>query len=211
MLGVALLAGCAGAEEAGTADPVDIAKIGQVKSTFGPEFEVTEKSSGLDPKMLENQKPPEGVKFEPAACAEFASMQTLPADLKGNMSAVIAEGAGNRLVAIALETSQQVPLNDPTDECAKFSYAAGATRGTIESVPAPPVDGVRTMGVHRVVQAAIDGKVQTGEVYSYVAQFGDYQVIVTANPLVVPDQPPAPVDIKRAEALLVDAVAAIRG
>lgn len=47
VLGVALLAGCAGAEEAGTADPVDIAKIGQVKSTFGPEFEVTEKSSGL--------------------------------------------------------------------------------------------------------------------------------------------------------------------
>lgn len=186
VVSVGLLAGCSAAEDPGTAEPVDISKIGQLTSTFGPEFQVSEKSSGLDPKILENQKPPEGVKFEPAECGEFASMQTLPPDLKGNMSAVIAEGAGNRLVAIALETSQRVPLNDPSDNCKKFSYAAGATRGTIESVPAPQIDGVQTLGVHRVVQATVDGKMQTGEVYSYIAQLGEYQVIVTANPLVTP-------------------------
>ncbi|BBZ02951.1 hypothetical protein MCHIJ_23880 [Mycolicibacterium chitae] len=210
VLSVGVVAGCSTAEEPPSSESIDIAKIGQVASTFGPEFQVTEKSSGLDPKALENQKPPAGVKFEPADCAEFASMQTLPDELKGNMSAVIAEGMGNRLVAIALETSEQVPLNTPTDNCKKFSYVAGGTRGTIESVPAPQIDGVETLGVHRVVQAAMNGQVQTGEVYSYIAHLGDYQVIVTANPLVVPDKPTEPVDTARAEKLLSDAVAAIR-
>ena len=36
-------------------------------------------------------------------------------------------------------------------------------------------------------------------------------VLVTANPLVIPNQPVAPVDIERAKKLLVDAVAAVRG
>jgi hypothetical protein len=47
-------------------------------------------------------------------------------------------------------------------------------------------------------------------VYSYIAQLGAYQVIVTANPLVTPDKPPVPVDTARAEGVLVDAVTAIR-
>ncbi len=51
----------------------------------------------------------------------------------------------------------------------------------------------------------------TGELYDYTAQFGDYQVIVIANPLVVPNQPVAKVDTQRARDLLVKAVASIRG
>jgi hypothetical protein len=64
--------------------------------------------------------------------------------------------------------------------------------------------------VHRVLQAVLDGGTRTGELYDYSAQFGDYQVIVTANPLVVPDQPVAKVDTQRARDLLAKAVAAIR-
>ncbi len=79
-------------------------------------------------------------------------------------------------------------------------------RGTVEVVDAPKIDGVQTLGVHRVLQTVINGKPRTGELYNYVAHFGDYQVIVTANPLVVPDKPVAPVDTQRAGELLVAGV-----
>ncbi|OBF19759.1 DUF5642 family protein [Mycobacterium sp. ACS4331] len=209
LLSVGLLAGCSGGspEDAGTAD---IAKVSEMKSTFGPDFQITEKSSGIDPKMLESPKLPEGLKFDPADCAAFATEQTMPDDLKGNMSSVIAEGNGNRFVVIAMQTSQEVPVKDPGDKCQKVSFSTGTMRGTMEVVPAPQIDGVQTSGVHRVLEANINGKSQTGEVYSYLAHFGDHQVIVTANPLVTPDKPVAPVDTKRAEALLTDAVNAIR-
>jgi hypothetical protein len=65
--------------------------------------------------------------------------------------------------------------------------------------------------VHRILQTTINGKPQIGEIYSYLAHFGDYQVIVSANPLVDGDKPVMPVDTKRAEALLSAAVAAIKG
>ena len=53
------------------------------------------------------------------------------------------------------------------------------------------IDGARTLGVHRVLQALVAGGARTGELYDYSAQFGDYQVIVIANPLVIPEQPVA--------------------
>ena len=40
-----------------------------------------------------------------------------------------------------------------------------------------------TLGVHRVLQTAGQRKARTGELYNYSAHFGDYQVIVIANPL----------------------------
>ena len=59
-------------------------------------------------------------------------------------------------------------------------------RGLIEVVDAPQIDGTRTLGVHRVLQTMVQGKPRSGELYNYSAHFGDYQVIVTANPVVVP-------------------------
>ena len=84
-------------------------------------------------------------------------------------------------------------------------------RGLIEVVDVPQIDGTRTLGVHRVLQTVVQGKPRSGELYNYSAHFGDYQVIVTANPLLVPGQPATPVDTKRARDLLVKSVAAIRG
>ena len=78
-------------------------------------------------------------------------------------------------------------------------------------VESPEIDGARTVGTHRVVQTAVDGEPRTGELYNYVASFGPYMVIVTANPLVVPDKPVAPVDTARARDLLTAAVAAVKG
>jgi hypothetical protein len=64
--------------------------------------------------------------------------------------------------------------------------------------------------VHRILQTVVQGKPRSGELYNYTAHFGDYQVIVTANPTLVPGQPPKPVDTKQARDLLVKSVAAIK-
>ncbi len=206
----ALLAGCASGES--PAQTANIAKVTGVKSSFGPEFKVTEvPMTGIDPKMLAAQKLPESLKFDPADCAKFAVGPQFPEEVKGNMTAVSAEGAGNRFITIALETSEPIPVAEPADNCKKVSFAGGAVRGTVEVVPAPQLSDVETQAVHRVLQTAINGTPQTGEIYSYRATFGNYQVIVTANPLVIPGQPVAPVDTKRAEGLLAAAVAAIKG
>jgi hypothetical protein len=57
----------------------------------------------------------------------------------------------------------------------------------------------------------VDGKPRAGELYNYVASFGTFLVIVTANPLVLPDTPVAPVNTQRARDLLTAAVAAVKG
>ncbi|WP_375481814.1 DUF5642 family protein [uncultured Mycobacterium sp.] len=204
------LAGCASAESSGSAS-ADIAKVADVKSSFGPEFHVTSIApTGIDPKLLAAQKLPDGLKFEPPECAKVAVAPVVPPGLQGNMAAVSAEGDGNRFIALAVETSQPVPVNDPGGACQKVGFAGGAVRGVIEVVDAPHIAGTRTLGVHRIVQTVVDGKPRTGELYDYSAHFGNYQVIVTANPLVLPDKPVVPVNTQRARDLLTTAVAAVR-
>jgi hypothetical protein len=207
---VCMLTGCS----SGTSTPsnADIGKVTGVKTSFGPEFKVLDiPERAIDPQLLSARKLPDGLKFDPANCAKVSAGPDMPADVQGNMAAVSAEGNGNRFVVIAVETSTQMPFNDPGKDCSKVAFAGGQVRGGIEVVDAPRIDGVRTLGVHRVLQAAVAGGPRTGELYDYCAQFGDYQVIVIANPLVLPDQPVAKVDTQRARDLLVKAVSAIRG
>ena len=207
---VGVLAGCSSGPASSA--KVDIKKVSDVKSSFGPDFKVTDIGErGIDPKVLSGRKLPEGLTFDPANCARAATGPEMPPDLQGNMAAVSAEGKGNRIVVIAVETSTALPFNDPGKDCAKVAFTGPQLRGGIEVVDAPQIDGTRTLGVHRVLQALGPGGPRTGELYDYSAQFGDYQVIVTANPLVIPGQPVAPVDTQRARDLLVGAVKSVRG
>ncbi len=207
---VGVLAGCSSGAD--TSAKVDIKKVADVKSSFGPEYKVSDIGErGIDPKLLSGRKLPEGLTFDPANCAKSAMGPEMPQDLQGNMAAVSAEGKGNRFVIIAVETSKALPFNDPGKDCAKVAFSGPQLRGGIEVVDAPQIDGTRTLGVHRVLQALVAGGARTGELYDYSAQFGDYQVIVTANPLVIPGQPVAPVDTQRARDLLVTAVKSVRG
>ena len=207
LLCVGVLAGC-GADRSTTAD---IAKISDVKVSFGPQFKVTAVApTGIDPKVLSGQKLPGGLKFEPPGCVQFASGQLVPSGTEGNMAAVSAEGEGNRFVVIAVQTNEAVPVVEPGSDCRKVTFTGGAVSGTVESVDVPKIDGTKTIGVHRVVQTVIDGKPRTGEIYNYSAHFGNYQVIVSANPLVLPDKPVAPVNTQRARDLLIAGVNAIR-
>lgn len=201
------LAGCR--SDAATAD---IAGIIDLKSSFGPQFAVTEVApTGIDPRFLAGQKLPDGVKFEPAACAQFAAGQLVPTGTEGNMAAVSAEGEGNRFIVIAVQTNEAVPVNEPGPDCRKVAFGGGVVRGTVEAVEVPTIDGAKTIGVHRVVQTVTDGKTRTGEVFNYSAHFGDYQVIVSANPLVVQGKPTVPVNTQRARDLLIAGVNAVRG
>ncbi|OSC28832.1 hypothetical protein B8W69_10715 [Mycobacterium vulneris] len=211
-----LLAVAAGCVLAGCSSPthsakVDISKVVDVKSNFGPEFKVSDISErGIDPKLLAGRKLPDGLTFDPANCAKVAAGPDMPADLQGNMSAVTAEGRGNRFVVIALETSKALPFNDPGKDCNKVTFTGPQMRGGVQVVEVPQIESTRTLGVHRVMQALTPGGPRTGELYDYSAAFGDYQVIVIANPLVLPNQPVAPVDTQRARDLLVKAVSAVR-
>ncbi len=190
----------------------DIANVAKVRSSFGPEFKVSDVApTGIDPKLLAPQKMPPGVKVEPADCAKFAEGQSLPEGLKGNMAATSAEGAGNRFIVLAVETSESIPLNDPGDACKQVKFLGSGMRGQVDVVESPQIDGARTIGTHRIIQTVVGGQPRTGELYNYVASFDTFMVIVTANPLVVPGKPVAKVDDKRARELLTTAVADVRG
>jgi hypothetical protein len=206
-----LLTAC-GTGESADLSHADIAHVANVKSSFGPEFKVTSVGpTGIDPRLLGPQTLPPGMTFDPADCAKAASQQVVPQGMKGNMAATTAEGDGNRFIAMAVETSEAVPRTDPAQNCQKVGFSGPGMRGLVEVVEAPQIDGVHTVGTHRVLQTTVDGKPRTGELYNYVASFGTFLVIVTANPLVLPDKPVAPVNTQRARDLLSAAVAAVKG
>lgn len=206
---VCLLTACSSGPGEVTAD---INKVVDLKSSFGPEFQVKGIArTGIDPKLLAGTALPAGLTFDPADCSKFAVSQQLPQGVQGNMAAVAAEGEGNRFITIALETSEPVQFNEPGRSCRRIGFAGGQMRGLVESVEAPRIDGVQTLGVHRVVQTVAGGKSHIGELYNYSAYFGPYQVLVTANSLVQPNKPIVPVDTERARDLLVAAVNAVRG
>jgi len=208
VLSAGLLVACG----SGSSQPkADIAKVTTLKSRFGPEFTVSETAkTGIDPQLLAGQKLPDGLVFDPPACAKFAAGQLVPTGTEGNMAAVSAQGEGNRFIVIAVETNSPIPVTEPGPDCQKVTFTGSGLRGLVEIVDTPKIDGTQTLGVHRVLQATVGNQVRTGETYNYSAHFGVYQVIVSANPLVVPDKPIVPVNTGRARDLLVAGVTAIR-
>jgi hypothetical protein len=206
-----LLVACSSQGSSDNAPTADITKIVQVKADFGPDYKVKDTpKTAIDPKVLSTHKLPPGLTFDPPDCATFVVGEDMPPGLQGNMAAVSAEGDGNRFIAMAVQTSEPVPVNEPGRNCKKVAFQGGRLRGLIEVVDAPKIDGTRTLGVHRVLQTTVNGKARSGELYNYSAHFGDYQVIVTANPLLRPGKPVAPIDTNRARDLLVKSVAAVR-
>ena len=130
---------------------------------------------------------------------------------QGNMAATTAEGEGNRFIAIAVETSEAVSVNDPdrtvrrsvspAARCVAWPRSSRRRRSTACRRWAP-------IGCCRRRSTASHAP---AELYNYVASFGTFLVIVTANPLVLPDKPVEQVDTQRARDLLTAAVAAVKG
>ncbi|MDX1870656.1 DUF5642 family protein [Mycolicibacterium sp. 120266] len=205
----AALTACSAAKPA--AQP-DIAHIVDLKSQFGPEFHVTTVApTGIDSKMLAAQPLPPGVTITPPDCAKLATGLAVPPGVKGNMAATTAEGNGNRFIVIAMETSDAIGFNDPGPACQKVDYAGAGVAGQVQVVESPKIDDARVLGTHRVLRTMVNGAPRTGELFNYVASFGTFVVMVTANPLVEPNKPVVPVDTGRARDLLTKAVADVRG
>jgi Domain of unknown function (DUF5642) len=215
VVGVVLIGGCSGggssASSSSSAPPpkasVDIDKVLSVKSTFAPPYLVrTIGKTAIDPKLLVPIQFQQDLVWDPADCAKYA--WTLPAGLKGNIATLTAEGEGNRFIAMAVETSEPVRLDpEVVEKCKHVTFSGKDMRGVVDVVDAPQIDGVQTLGKHRQLQTAT----ASGELYTYVAYLGDYLVVVTANPVPVPNQPVPTVNVERAQQLLTDAVAAVRG
>jgi hypothetical protein len=203
---VALLAACS------SSDSGDISKLLDLRSEFGQDFNVsTVKKSGFDPKLFAGKGLPKDLKYEPPQCEKFATGVPLPSDTKGNMTEMTAEGQGNSFILLAIETSKPIPPTDLDDACKSLSFSAPEFRGTVAKVDAPQIDGAKTMGIHRLVVAMANGKPAIGELFSYVATFGDIMVEVVARPLLVANAPVPKVNTDKARDLLVKAVAAVRG
>ncbi|MCG5430958.1 DUF5642 family protein [Mycobacterium sp. MYCO198283] len=210
---VAVLLACA-ASGACAAEPTpDIARVADVRSQFGATYQVTTiDRTGIDPARVGSSPLPPGLTFAPPECAELATGEGLPNGVAGNMAAVSAAGEGNRYFVIAVETSADVPAPEaPGENCRRVDFTGPQLHGAIEVVDAPAIDGVTTSGTHRGEIRVVNGRPVRGELYNYVARFDNYQVIVTADPLLTPGQPVAPVNTDKARALLTAAVSAVRG
>jgi hypothetical protein len=208
---VGLLAACTAAPQENLST-ADIGRVAELKSSFSPAFTVkTVGPAAIDPELLTAQKLPPGLTFTPAECGKAAEQNTVPEGVKGNMAATTAEGEGVRYIVIAVETSEPVPVNTPTDQCGKVTFDGAGLRGLVEVVEAPQMENVRTVGTHRVVQTVTAEGPRTGELYNYVADFGNFIVIVTANPLVAADKPLAKIDTGRARDLVTQTVGLVKG
>ncbi|OAN39485.1 DUF5642 family protein [Mycolicibacterium iranicum] len=210
-----LLAPCLSACNAPRPDDLsnaDIARIAEVKADFPPPFTVTSVGpAAIDPQFLKAQKLPPGLTFDPADCGKSAGEQTIPDGVKGNMAATTAEGDGMRYIALAVETSEPVPANTPSEQCQKVTFRGPGIGGLVEVVEAPQIEGADVVGTHRVLQTMTAEGPRTGELYNYVAHFGNFIVIVTANPLVVADRPLADIDTQRARDLVTQTVELVKG
>jgi len=191
---------------------IDINKIFAVKSTFGPQYRVvTSGPAAIDPRLLTAPKLPPDMTFDPADCSKYASGQTLPPGLTGKMASVSAEGDNNRFLTVAVETSAQVPFEAVSDNCKHIAFTGRSVKGVIDVIDAPHIPAAQTLGTHRVLEATLGGQNHSGELYNYTAYLGNCLVLVAANPLMAPNRPPVPVNLRQARRLLTDSVSAIRG
>lgn len=193
-------------------EPIDTSKVFQVKSTFGQGYKTQTKGpTDINPKMLQPEKLPPGVTFDPTDCRDYVTSGRLPQGTRGRMSVLAAEGEGNRFTSIAVQADSDVPFDAETaKKCEHVTFEAGKLTGYVDDVDAPRIDGAKTIGSHRQIEIALPEGQRSTEVYSFAAYLGDWLVLVTAAPVMVKGQPAPPVDTDRARQLLTDSVAALR-
>jgi len=191
---------------------IDISKIFSVKSTFSPDFKVvTTGPTAIDPRLLAPQKLPPGITLNPPDCARYATAQVLRPGMSGSMASLAAQGENNRFTAVAVESSQPVAYDAVSDHCKHIAVTGRSLKGEIDAIDAPHINGAKTLGTHSVLDTTVAGQARSSESYNYTAYMGNHLVLVAANPVLVPNQSPAPLNVERARRLLTDAVAAVRG
>ena len=128
------------------------------------------------------------------------------------MASLAAQGENNRFTAVAVESSQPVAYDAVSDHCKHIALTGRSLKGEIYAINAPHIDGAKTLGTYSVLEATVADRTGSTESYNYTAYLGNHHlVLVAANPVLVPNQSPAPLNVERARRLLTDAVAAVRG
>ena len=107
------------------------------------------------------------------------------------MAAITAEGEGNRFIAIAVETSEPVPFDRPGHDCQKVGFAGVPMRGLVEVVESPQIDGVHARSAPTASCRPWSTESPHRRALQLRRQLRHFLVIVTANPLVLPDKPVA--------------------
>ncbi len=206
---IALAVALVGCSSHGGATKADITKITAVKSAFSSAYVVDDIAKrDADSKAFGANGLPRGLNFDPPNCARLVIGPEIPEGLHGTTVGVSAQGNGNQFVVMAVQTSPALPWNDPGHHCNKVTFAGPHEQGSMETVETPDIPDTERLGVRRVT--TVRGSDHRNESYHYVAQFGDYEVTVIASPMMVPGQPPAPIDTQLARDLLAKGVAAIR-
>jgi hypothetical protein len=128
------------------------------------------------------------------------------------MTSLAAQGESNHLLAVAVETAQPVAYEAVSDHCKHITLTSPGLKGAIYAIDAPQIKGAKTLGTYSVLDTTVADRTRSTESYNYTAYLGDYHlVLVAANPIAVPNQAPASVNVDRARRLLTDAIAAVRG
>ncbi len=128
------------------------------------------------------------------------------------MASLAAQGENNRLLAVAVETAQPVAYEAVSDHCKHIAFTGRSLKGEIYAIDAPHIDGAKTLGTYSVLETTVADRTRSTESYTYTAYLGNHHlVIVAANPVLVPNHSPPPVDADRARRLLTDSVAGVRG
>jgi hypothetical protein len=207
---VVLAVGCSA--NSGQNRHIDISKIVSVKSTFSDDFKVvTMGPTGIDPRLFAFQKLPPGMTLDPPDCGRYASGQALRPGVTGTMASLAAQGENNRFVVVAVETAQPVAYEAVSEHCKHITFTGRILKGEIDAIDAPHIDGAKTLGIYRVLDATVAGQARSTGSYNYTAYLGDnHLVLVAVNPVLVPNQRPALVNVDRARRLLTDSVAAVR-
>src|SRR5215212_2861286 len=191
---------------------IDISRIFSVNSTSSTNFKVvTTGPTGIDPRLFASPKLPPDITLDPPDCAKYALSQPLRPGLKGNMASLSAQGENNRLLAVAVETAQPVAYEAVSDHCKHIAFTGRSLKGEIYAIDVPHIDGAKTLGTYSVLEATVANRTRSTESYNYTAYLGNHHlVLVAANPVLVPNQSPPPVNVDRARRLLTDSVAAVR-
>ena len=184
---------------------INPARIDRARGALPEDYEVSTHTGPLTPISLWGFT--DTALSQPAACRPLAAPAIDPASAR----AWSASGPGGIVYAVvAGAPAQEVPGPTLLADCAHWTVASGHTTGTVAGVPAPDIDGARTVGMSTAATTVVEGGTEThSHADTFVAYLGDYVCFVAL--VTDPGSTYPTLDSAFAADLLVETVSALRG
>jgi hypothetical protein len=181
---------------------VDPARIGRVRETLPPGYEVKPYAGVPTPLAVWGFVGP--VEADPPQCLADAA-PPVHADSAQGWSA---SGPGGIVYAVVAAAENDTFAG--RGDCPLWTVSAGHTTGTVTGVPAPPVAAAETAGMATAATTVVEGGTETrAEADTYVAHLGRFVCFVAV--VTDPGSPYAPLDAAFAADLLTETVSTLRG